>query len=42
MWRAWLGANASHGLSLLVFALSLLSVAVHYVTLVSDIAVLGC
>ena len=39
MWRAWLGANLSHGLGLLVFALLLLSVAVHDFALVSDIAV---
>ena len=38
MWRAWLGANLSHRLGLLVFALLLLSVAVHDFALVSDIA----
>ena len=39
MWRAWPGAKLSHGLGLLVFALLLLSVAVHDFTLVSKIAV---
>jgi hypothetical protein len=37
MWRAWLGANLTHGLGLLVFALLLLVVAVHDYALVSDI-----
>jgi hypothetical protein len=37
MWRAWLGANLTHGLGLLVFALLLLAVAVHDSALVSDI-----
>jgi hypothetical protein len=37
MWRAWLGANLTHGLGLLVFALLLLVVAVHDYGLVSYI-----
>jgi hypothetical protein len=37
MWRAWQGANLTHGLGLLVFALLLLVVAVHDYALVSDI-----
>jgi hypothetical protein len=37
MWRAWLGANLTHGLGLLVFALLLLAVSVHDSALVSDI-----
>lgn len=37
MWRAWLGANLTHGLGLLVFGLLLLAVAVHDSALVSDI-----
>lgn len=37
MWRAWLGANLTHGLGLLAFALLLLAVAVHDSALVSDI-----
>lgn len=37
MWRAWLGANLTHGLGLLVFALLLLAVAAHDPELVSDI-----
>jgi hypothetical protein len=40
MWRAWLGANLTHGLGLLVFALLLLAVAVHDSALVSDIPAL--
>ena len=37
MWRAWLGANLTHSLGLLVFAVLLLVVAVHDYALVSDI-----
>jgi hypothetical protein len=37
MWRAWLGANLTHGLGLLVFALLLLVVAIYDDGLVSDI-----
>jgi hypothetical protein len=37
MWRAWLGANITHGLGLLVCALLLLAIAVHDYALVSDI-----
>jgi hypothetical protein len=40
MWRAWLGANLTHGLGLLVFALVLLAVAVHDGGLLSEIAAL--
>jgi hypothetical protein len=29
MWRAWLGANLTHGIGLLLFALVLLAVALH-------------
>jgi hypothetical protein len=37
MWRAWLGANPTHGLGLLVFAPLLLVAAVHDYGLVSAI-----
>lgn len=37
MWRAWLGANLTHGLGLLIFALLLLAIALHDPALVSDI-----
>jgi hypothetical protein len=37
MWRAWLGANLTHGLGLLVFALLLLAIAMHDYALVSAI-----
>jgi hypothetical protein len=37
MWRAWLGANLTHGLGLLLFAVLLLAVALHDYALVSDI-----
>jgi hypothetical protein len=40
MWRAWLGANLTHGLGLLAFALLLLVVAVHDYALVSAIPAL--
>ena len=40
MWRAWLGANLTHGLGLLVFALLLLVVAVHDYALVPGIPAL--
>ncbi|MHB8689770.1 MAG: LIC_13387 family protein [Solirubrobacteraceae bacterium] len=38
MWRAWLGANLTHGLGLLAFALLLLAIALHDYALVSNIA----
>jgi hypothetical protein len=37
MWRTWLGANLTHGLGLLVFALLMLAIAVHDYALVSAI-----
>jgi hypothetical protein len=37
MWRARLGADVTHGLGLLVFALLLLAVAAHDSALVSDV-----
>jgi hypothetical protein len=40
MWRAWLGANLTHGLGLLAFALLLLVVPVHDYALVSAIPAL--
>jgi len=40
MWRAWLGANLTHGLGLLVFAALLLLIAVHDYALVPGIPAL--
>jgi len=37
MWRAWLGANLTHGLGLLVFALLLAAIAMHDYALVPAI-----
>jgi hypothetical protein len=40
MWRAWLGANLTHGLGLLAFALVPLAVALHDTALISGITIL--